>query len=251
MLYKISHSTCPCKIILHHVLQPFLTSSHTPSARHYNSDLSLWLSVDPMADKYPGVSPYTYCGNNPVRLVDPDGDTLKFAENVSQEFKDKFEQAWTFMKEHGTSGILDKLDESTSVIYIDECNDGKNSYSTTTSTIYWDPTTAFLTEEDICLSPATALNHEADHALESILNPEKQLINGSTPDDQYDNAEDRRVITGSEQETALKHGEIKDNQVTRKNHKVKCLYPVDSPTSTGYPITAPRDQPQNKKNNEN
>ena len=42
-------------------------------ARYYNSDLSIWLSVDPLADKYPGVSPYTYCANNPVRLVDPDG----------------------------------------------------------------------------------------------------------------------------------------------------------------------------------
>ena len=44
-----------------------------PPARHYNSALSIWLSVDPMADKYPSTSPYTYCANNPVRLVDPDG----------------------------------------------------------------------------------------------------------------------------------------------------------------------------------
>ncbi|MBR0077601.1 MAG: hypothetical protein IJP72_04290 [Bacteroidales bacterium] len=29
--------------------------------------------MDPMADKYPGLSPYTYCADNPVRLVDPDG----------------------------------------------------------------------------------------------------------------------------------------------------------------------------------
>ena len=42
------------------------------AARHYNSALSIWLSVDPMADKYPSISPYTYCANNPVRLVDPD-----------------------------------------------------------------------------------------------------------------------------------------------------------------------------------
>ena len=45
-----------------------------PPARHYHPSLSLWLSVDPMADKYPGVSPYVYCADNPVRLVDPDGE---------------------------------------------------------------------------------------------------------------------------------------------------------------------------------
>ena len=43
-------------------------------ARYYDSDiLTGWLSVDPMADKYPSLSPYAYCAWNPVRLVDPDG----------------------------------------------------------------------------------------------------------------------------------------------------------------------------------
>ena len=43
-------------------------------ARYYDSDLmTAWLSVDPLADKYPSLSPYAYCGWNPVRLVDPDG----------------------------------------------------------------------------------------------------------------------------------------------------------------------------------
>ena len=47
-----------------------------PYKRHYNSALSIWLSVDPMADKYPSLSPYTYCADNPVRLVDPDGKEI-------------------------------------------------------------------------------------------------------------------------------------------------------------------------------
>ena len=42
-------------------------------ARYYNPDLSLWLSVDPMSDKYPSLSPYNYCAWNPMKLVDPDG----------------------------------------------------------------------------------------------------------------------------------------------------------------------------------
>ena len=42
--------------------------------RYYDADLLTgWLSVDPMADKYPSMGPYNYCASNPVKLVDPDG----------------------------------------------------------------------------------------------------------------------------------------------------------------------------------
>ena len=43
-------------------------------SRYYNSDLSIWLNVDPMSDKYPSLSPYSYCANNPIKLVDPNGE---------------------------------------------------------------------------------------------------------------------------------------------------------------------------------
>ena len=44
-------------------------------ARYLDHELmTCWLSVDPMSDKYPGISPYAYCAWNPVRLVDPDGN---------------------------------------------------------------------------------------------------------------------------------------------------------------------------------
>ena len=57
-----------------HTNSPFHTVSLAgAAARYYNSDLSIWISVDPMVDKYPNLSPYTYCTDNPVRLVDPDG----------------------------------------------------------------------------------------------------------------------------------------------------------------------------------
>ena len=43
-------------------------------ARYYDSDILMgWLSVDPMADKYPNISPYAYCAWNPIKLVDSDG----------------------------------------------------------------------------------------------------------------------------------------------------------------------------------
>ena len=45
-------------------------------SRYYSSDLSIWLSVDPMSDKYASLSPYVYCADNPVNLVDPNGDSI-------------------------------------------------------------------------------------------------------------------------------------------------------------------------------
>ena len=54
-------------------------------ARYYSSDLSIWLSVDPMSDKYPSLSPYVYCADNPVKLVDPDGDTVIAYDHFSKK----------------------------------------------------------------------------------------------------------------------------------------------------------------------
>lgn len=43
--------------------------------RYYDPAFSgLFISVDPMADKYPSISPYAYCTWNPVKLVDPEGE---------------------------------------------------------------------------------------------------------------------------------------------------------------------------------
>ena len=44
-------------------------------ARYYDPKWSVWLSVDPMAEKYPGWSPYNYTLNNPIKYVDPNGLT--------------------------------------------------------------------------------------------------------------------------------------------------------------------------------
>lgn len=45
-------------------------------ARYYDSDLSVWLSVDPLSDKYPSMSPYMYVAGNPVKLIDPNGKEI-------------------------------------------------------------------------------------------------------------------------------------------------------------------------------
>lgn len=46
-------------------------------ARQFDPTIGLWLSPDPMADDYPGLSPFVYCAADPVNIVDPEG---KFPE---------------------------------------------------------------------------------------------------------------------------------------------------------------------------
>ena len=42
-------------------------------ARYYDSRLSLWISTDPLQEKYVNITSYCYTYNNPVIFIDPDG----------------------------------------------------------------------------------------------------------------------------------------------------------------------------------
>ena len=57
-------------------------------ARYYDSDLMTgWLSVDPMSDKYPNLSPYNYCALNPIRVVDPNGREISASNDWYKDEK--------------------------------------------------------------------------------------------------------------------------------------------------------------------
>ena len=40
---------------------------------HIDQKDVIWLSVDPLVDKYIDASPYVYCDGNPIKFLDPDG----------------------------------------------------------------------------------------------------------------------------------------------------------------------------------
>jgi RHS repeat-associated protein len=45
--------------------------------RYYAAWLCRFVSVDPMADEYLNLTPYAYCGNNPIRFIDPTGESWR------------------------------------------------------------------------------------------------------------------------------------------------------------------------------
>ena len=45
-------------------------------ARMYEPGICRFMTMDPLCEKYYNISPYAYCGNNPVRYVDPDGNKI-------------------------------------------------------------------------------------------------------------------------------------------------------------------------------
>ena len=64
-----------------------------------------WLSVDPLLDKYPELSPYAYCSWNPVNKIDPNGMWIESAwdaANVTMGIN----SLSTNIREHNIGGAI-------------------------------------------------------------------------------------------------------------------------------------------------
>lgn len=51
--------------------------SYDFDARMYYPALCRFMTMDPLCEKYYSISPYAYCNNNPVKYVDPDGESWR------------------------------------------------------------------------------------------------------------------------------------------------------------------------------
>ena len=85
--------------------------------RSYDPTIGRWMQIDPMAEKYPGMTPYNGMGNNPILYSDPMGDTLRlnfpgvhggFTQDIFQTMVDRNleGQFETQIGEDGTLSII-------------------------------------------------------------------------------------------------------------------------------------------------
>ena len=218
-------------------------------ARYYDSDiLTGWLSVDPMADKYPGVSPYAYCAWNPVKLVDPDGEEIRFAAGSTKEQIEQFYKTVKYLNDNNCGGRYGQLKKSNEIYIIEFSSDKNSSYNPGTKTIKWSLDYGLETETGI-LSPATILNHEMTHAtrhddalkeyketyynegLDVAQKKYENYIDSRTYDEYGESIEEYEIMAGVETRTSRLLGEIGNNQVTRTSHRDGKFVKVENPQS--------------------
>ena len=98
------------------------TGNYYYGARYYNPVWGIWLGVDPLANKYPHVTPYNFVENNPIMLVDPTGlgpwqldgnggwiaEKGDGAETLAQDAGISRAQAYKKMEEQGYGTYVDK-----------------------------------------------------------------------------------------------------------------------------------------------
>ena len=98
-------------------------------ARQYDPATMLWDRMDPLCEDNPEVSPYVYCGDNPVVRYDPDGmdwyrdkdKTWQYSPNVHSQkdlAKGQIYKGKSFFTVNGTN--LEQYRSDGSILYTDE-----------------------------------------------------------------------------------------------------------------------------------
>ncbi len=116
--------------------------------------------------------------------------------------------------------IIGRAEHASHPLHLRVNRHGDDSFDPASDTINWDPHSALATSDGGRQSPALGLGHELDHATVAAWLRRR----GEAHDDPaFDNAEERRVIRGSEAHAARSLGED-----PRRDHGGS-LYAVGSP----------------------
>ena len=142
-------------------------------ARYLWSDAGSWLSVDPLADKYLGISAYAYCGWNPVKFIDPDGRKIIVGTWVGRalaklgfnNFEAKVQSQLQELKDMDPelNKMITDLEDPSIDFHIEYDNNKNNHYDHKTKKIGYDPDD-YIRKDGKKRPPEAALAHELGHA---------------------------------------------------------------------------------------
>ena len=204
-------------------------------ARYLNPVISLWYGVDPLAEKYPTAGGFVYCIENPVKFMDPNGkkivihyydakgheQTYSFSgfqgrrslKHPKSQFIDDFFTAYLYMGKKGggkdvilaavsSKYTIHLYDGSRSEIFDGELRspDTENFGSEGQNIVRWQSRKGLrFGAGSKTNSPAIALEHEFDHAVDRANNSSahRNRQGRLSHADKYYNDEEYRVIVGS------------------------------------------------------
>ena len=224
-------------------------------------------TMDQHCEKYYSWSPYSMYFDNPMRYTDYDGKdiTVYYIMGYDTQGNEKW-ATWTFNGTNQSAAPTNQYVQDFLTAYTYDVENGvkagngggaslyelansKDMHSQVVDAItneqdgnivYWNSQYATTTKEGYVYSPATTLEHEMTHELNYQKNPEAQKARRDTYDKQYENKEERKVITGAEAKTAQANGEFPKGYV-RSDHNGYNRFKVSDPTKT---TPAPPQPPQ-------
>jgi len=207
-------------------------------SRMYDSRLGRWMSVDPAARSFPSMSPFIGMGDNPIYLIDQDGEYIIihykniFGKEKSvlyspgekhvrlNRFVKQTEKALNYTHAKDSKGVITRLANDTkNMVDLYEAPGETAKSDPYSSKVTYDPFVglAVLNEnreyEGQITSAALNLYHDLAHKFNQYYDPEYLKRRIEIVED-YDNAEEEYVIKNFEVPLAKKLGEA-----IRKNHR--------------------------------
>jgi hypothetical protein len=125
-------------------------------------------------------------------------------------------------RDRAERSLFDRLEHGSRHFHLTINHRDDDRFDPNDNTIAWDPYSALRTTRGGTQSPALGLGHEVAHAVEA---PAREQRLAARPLARYDDAEERRVIRGSEAHAARTLGEG-----VRFDHRGSC-YRVNTPVS--------------------
>jgi hypothetical protein len=171
---------------------------------------------DPMSQK-----PYMWNRNNPYLYSDPSGFKIQWSGDLYDQAmaEQAYDQAIDYFSSHQAYEAANFLrtlrdDKSFTIsgtMTSTGATENDSAWIGARGAVFlrWDSRGGLApTSGKRAMSPALALLHEAAHAFRAVKDPDGLRRDAATPDLQYDNKEERRVIQGWESGTGLAIGEI-------------------------------------------